>query len=380
MLKKPVFVLVPGFHGPTSRSGPVLKTMLIKATVIAIPEYTMQCYRMPVRICDEVDKLVRNFLWGSTVERKKMHMVGWSQVTMPQDLGGLGIFQMKARNAALLAKLCWKIASSQNYPWAQMLISKYLIATRLSEGGRKLPASKIWAACKEGGIIFNKGLKWVVANGEEVGLWDDFWLPSGPLRKQIEGPLAEGENNMSVKMFLSNPNGVSFNFLETIMNDIQGIPLASCTNLKDRLISAYSKDGSFSLKFAYLLAKGLNPLNLASHPCRWVWDAYTTLMIIIIIYLFFCVASILEWYSYTCSAWFKGFQLMLTYEVCGNSDESIIHALRDCPGAKRVWVELGIQCTNQEFYNLPLLEWLKSNYCSVQIFSWPLIPWKMLFP
>ena len=151
-----------------------------------------------------------------------------------------------------------------------MLISRYLTATRLSEGGRKLSTSKIWAACKEGGIIFNKGLKWVIANGEEVGLWDDFWLPSGPLRKQIEGPLAEGENNMSVKMFLSNPNGVSFNFLETIMNDIQGIPLASCTNLKDKLISAYSKDGSFSFKFAYLLAKGLNPLNLASHPCRWV--------------------------------------------------------------------------------------------------------------
>ena len=64
-----------------------------------------------------------------------------------------------------------------------MLISKYLIATRLSEGGRQLPASKIWAACKEGGIIFNKGLKWAVANGEEVGFWDDFWLPSGPLRK-----------------------------------------------------------------------------------------------------------------------------------------------------------------------------------------------------
>ena len=89
---------------------------------------------------------------------------------MSQDLGGLGIFQMKARNAALLAKLCWRIASSPNCLWAQMLISKYLTATRLREEGRKLSASKIWAAYKEGGIIFNKGLKWAIANGEEVGL------------------------------------------------------------------------------------------------------------------------------------------------------------------------------------------------------------------
>lgn len=54
-----------------------------------------------------------------------------------------------------------------------MLISKYLPVTRLREGGRSLPASKIWVAYKEGGIIFNKGMKWAIANGEEMGLWDD---------------------------------------------------------------------------------------------------------------------------------------------------------------------------------------------------------------
>ena len=58
------------------------RLMLIKAAVTTIPEYTMKCYKILVRICDEVDKLVRNFLWGSMIERKKMHMVGWSQVMM----------------------------------------------------------------------------------------------------------------------------------------------------------------------------------------------------------------------------------------------------------------------------------------------------------
>ena len=43
--------------------------------------------------------------------------------------------------------------------WAQMQIFKYLTPARLSVGGRKLPESHIWAACKVGGVIFNKGLK-----------------------------------------------------------------------------------------------------------------------------------------------------------------------------------------------------------------------------
>ena len=37
---------------------------------------------------------------------------------------------------------------------------------------------------------------------------------------------------MSVQMFLTNPNGISFNFPELIMKDIQGILLASCPELK----------------------------------------------------------------------------------------------------------------------------------------------------
>ena len=81
-----------------------------------------------------------------------------------------------------------------------MLISNKLTIVRLREGGRILLASKVWVACKKGGIIFNKGLKWAMANGEDMGLWDDFWLPLGPLRKQIERPHTKGERNLLVKI------------------------------------------------------------------------------------------------------------------------------------------------------------------------------------
>lgn len=65
-----------------------------------------------------------------------------------------------------------------------MLSEKYLTLARLSEMGRKYPASRIQRACKGGGVIFNKGLKWSISNGEMVNAWDDFWLASGPLRNQ----------------------------------------------------------------------------------------------------------------------------------------------------------------------------------------------------
>ena len=60
-----------------------------------------------------------------------MHMVEWSTVTLPKDLGGLGLQSMKDRNLANLAKLCWRLASDQGAPWAQMLASKCLTPQRL---------------------------------------------------------------------------------------------------------------------------------------------------------------------------------------------------------------------------------------------------------
>ena len=72
-------------------------------------------------------------------------------IFLPEDLGGLGIVQMKTRNLALLAKLCWRLASNPDAPWALMLAKKYLTPTRINSLEVYRPCSQVWIACKEGG-------------------------------------------------------------------------------------------------------------------------------------------------------------------------------------------------------------------------------------
>ena len=86
-----------------SRAG---RLILIKTVAAPIVDYYMQCHTLPVKVCNSIDKKMRNFFWGSTEEKKKMHMVNWHTVTQPKELGGLGLFQTRHRNQALLAKLC----------------------------------------------------------------------------------------------------------------------------------------------------------------------------------------------------------------------------------------------------------------------------------
>lgn len=52
----------------------------------------------------------------------------------------------------------------------KMLTTKYLTPVKLSERGRRLLPSRTWAACKDGGAIFIKGLKWSLQRGGDERL------------------------------------------------------------------------------------------------------------------------------------------------------------------------------------------------------------------
>jgi len=70
-----------------------------------IPNYVMQGAALPTDVCEKLDKINRDFLWGSSPEKRKMHLVGWSKIIKSKEEGGLGIQVAKAKNITLLAKL-----------------------------------------------------------------------------------------------------------------------------------------------------------------------------------------------------------------------------------------------------------------------------------
>ena len=183
------------------------RLVLAKSAFAPIAEYYMQCHNLPAKVCDSIDKMMRDFIWGSTEERRRMHMVRWSIVTLPKELGGLGLYSMKHRNEAILAKLCWRLAHGEGKLWANMLLAKYLCPSRLTEEGRKLPCSRIWASCKKGGPIYVKGLRWTIRNGDSVNMWMDFWLPNGRLGELIVGPLNRGVEELTIRQCFDENHG-----------------------------------------------------------------------------------------------------------------------------------------------------------------------------
>ncbi|XP_065622049.1 uncharacterized protein LOC111985840 [Quercus suber] len=67
------------------------RAVLIKHVSSTIPNYVMQCNQLPGKIIVGIDRVNRNFLWGSLDTTRKVHWMGWEKVTQPKKEGGLGI-------------------------------------------------------------------------------------------------------------------------------------------------------------------------------------------------------------------------------------------------------------------------------------------------
>lgn len=98
------------------------RVVLVKAVMSSIPSNVMQGSALPTRLCEKLDKVNRNFLWGSTCEKRKLHLVGWNKIIKSKEEGGIGIQTSKAKNIALLGKLNWRMFHEKESLGAKVIL------------------------------------------------------------------------------------------------------------------------------------------------------------------------------------------------------------------------------------------------------------------
>ena len=77
---------------------------LIRSTLSNLPIYLMSLLRMPRGVSSRLEKIQRDFLWGSNASERKIHLINWKQVCLSKAKGGLGIRSLLLMNKALLSK------------------------------------------------------------------------------------------------------------------------------------------------------------------------------------------------------------------------------------------------------------------------------------
>lgn len=112
---------------------------LTKSVITSIPVHTMSTIVLPKSTLARLDKLARDFIWGSTSKKKKQHLISWHRICLPKREGGLGIRSAEAMNKLWLRKLggesCMMVlVSGREYYGANIRLVMLMI--RLGQGLR----------------------------------------------------------------------------------------------------------------------------------------------------------------------------------------------------------------------------------------------------
>ena len=94
---------------------------LLKSTLSSLPTYYLSLFTIPVSVTNRIERIQRNFLWGSYGDGVNHHLLNWDIVCSTIRYGGLGIRKIVVFNKALLGKWMWRFGIEDSKLWRRPL-------------------------------------------------------------------------------------------------------------------------------------------------------------------------------------------------------------------------------------------------------------------
>ena len=110
---------------------------LAKLALASIPCYIKQTMKLLNTVCNKIDQICRQFIWGSSNSTRKVHLISWNKICSSKKEKGLGFRKDKELNLACMMKLAWGLVSKPNSLWVKVMRSKYGYIENLIPNVRK---------------------------------------------------------------------------------------------------------------------------------------------------------------------------------------------------------------------------------------------------
>ncbi|CAN1181258.1 Putative ribonuclease H protein At1g65750 [Linum perenne] len=237
------------------------RVTLAQSVLASIPAYSMQTTVIPITTCDAIDRIIRNFVWGSTDEARKVHLIAWDRICTPKEDGWLGLKMARLLNRAYMMKLAFIFFQDQDRLWVRVLQGKYF--TESADGlipHNLRSQSVLWKGLSREWNSMLIGARSAIRNGRDTPFWTSRWVDSG-IR------LIDAATNMHPNINLAD-NVVDF-VNEDVQWDVDKLSIALPPDVVDSVIGmsppredagedgcvwGAEDNGRFTVKSAYRIA------------------------------------------------------------------------------------------------------------------------------
>ncbi|KAG8473137.1 hypothetical protein CXB51_035140 [Gossypium anomalum] len=163
------------------------RVTLAQSVLLAIPSFFMQSLLVPKGVCEEIEKIVRQFSSGGSNEQHKIAMVGWESICQPRSRGGLGFRHLQDQNFSFLMKIGFNLISEKDALWVRVLRSKYGWKSEFPDSIQRSNCSHLWRSLSKVWPLFCENFLWSVGDGSIIRGWKDSWIPdAGSLSSYVE--------------------------------------------------------------------------------------------------------------------------------------------------------------------------------------------------
>ncbi|KAM0029767.1 putative RNA-directed DNA polymerase [Helianthus debilis subsp. tardiflorus] len=340
---------------------------LVCSVLNALPTYYFSLYKAPLGVIKKLEKIRREFLWGSNDEKEKMKWVAWRNMMTPKDLGGMGFGSLRVANLAMLSKWWWRFKVEKDSLWRKVVweIHKNTRAWSFIPVKSSLtsPWKQIYSIKDDfnaAGLCLESLFRGRPGNESEISFWKERWLFEIPLCDKFQNLFQlERHKNVLIKdrLLLGNSGMVpAFSWVCSPSSAVELVELHSLTDALQSFRIGHGSDswswgldssGSFSI---CSVKESLQKLLFSDLQVALDWNNWCPKKVNFLLW------RIIQDKVPTYAALARRNIVIQdnVCKMCGEEVESALHLFASCRIAEQIWEFVSRWCRIQQVFALEL--------------------------
>nr|GEZ94097.1 hypothetical protein [Tanacetum cinerariifolium] len=161
------------------------RLQLIKSVISSIQVYWASMFILSVFISNDIENMMRDFLWNFGVFKRGKSLINWKSVCKLKVEGGLCIKSLDSWNIALMSKHIWNVITNKESLWVRWVNTYRLKGRSFWDIPEKEGSCWTWKKILKIRWLIEEHIFHKIGDGRNTSLWFENWHPICPLSNFI---------------------------------------------------------------------------------------------------------------------------------------------------------------------------------------------------